>query len=113
MMGLVFIAGVGSALYINEVESELNDACSQWGWCMDWSQVPIIAIDDIGDTIDSAVDIQSIYMAEDINGLIGLRIDLKDVTNACLSLSPCDINASCTNQSLGVWNCSLCARLFR
>ena len=106
MMGLVFIAGVGSALYINEVESELNDACSQWGWCMDWSQVPIIAIDDIGDTSDSAVDIQSIYMAEDINGLIGLRIDLKDVTNACLSLSPCDINASCTNQSLGVWSCS-------
>ena len=106
LIGLLFLSGIGSTLYIDDVESELNDACSQWGWCIDWSQVPITANDDVSDTDDPAVDIQSLYMAEDVNGLIGLRIDLRDIANACLSLTPCDVNASCSNESLGVWSCT-------
>ncbi len=103
--GLMLIIGVSSTLYINDVDGQLNDHCTLWGWCIDWSQETPIASDVIGDTTDTAIDLQDVYMTETNDGDIAIRIDVSDVSNACLSLSPCDVNASCSNEPAG-YSCS-------
>lgn len=103
--GLVLVIGVSGTLYINNVDGQLNNHCTLWGWCIDWSQETPIASDVIGDTTDTAIDLHNVYMAETNDGDIAIRIDVADVSNACLSLSPCDVNASCSNEPAG-FSCS-------
>ena len=98
---LFILAGVSSLFVIYDVDSELNDHCSSWGWCADWSSETPIATDPSGDVNDPAIDLQSLYVLEATNENIAVRIDVNDVTNACASLSPCDANASCTNEPQG------------
>ena len=102
---MLLFLGVSGTLYINEVDGELYDHCALWGWCVDWSQKTPVATDVIGDTIDTAIDLHALYMAKNDQGDIAIRIDIGDLSNACLSLSPCDANASCSNEPAG-YNCS-------
>ncbi|MDB2410496.1 DUF1800 family protein [Pseudomonadales bacterium] len=99
--GFIIVVGLSGTLYMNNVDGELNNHCSLWGWCIDWSGELPIASDAIGDTADTAVDLHNVYMAETNDGDLAVRIDVGDVTNACLSLSPCDSNASCSNEPTG------------
>ncbi|MGB1191783.1 MAG: EGF domain-containing protein, partial [Pseudomonadales bacterium] len=99
--GFIIVVGLSGTLYMNNVDGELNNHCSLWGWCIDWSGELPIASDAIGDTADTAIDLHDIYMAETNEGDLAVRIDVGDVTNACLSLSPCDSNASCSNETAG------------
>ncbi len=103
--GLVIVVGFSGALYMNNVDGELNDHCTLWGWCIDWSSETPIATDVVGDVSDPAIDLHDLYMAETDDGDIAIRIDVADVSNACVSLSPCDINASCSNEPEG-YSCS-------
>ena len=101
LMGVMMVVGLTGTFYINEVDSELNDHCTVWGWCIDWSAYQAIAIDPSDDTDDTAVDLQQLFIAEADNGDVALRIEVNDVSNACLSLLPCDVNASCSNAPTG------------
>lgn len=101
LLGVMIVVGLTGTFYINEVDSELNDHCTVWGWCIDWSAYQAITIDPSDDTADTAVDLQQLFVAEADNGDIALRIEINDVSDACLSLLPCDINASCSNAPTG------------
>ncbi len=101
---VVFI-GLSGTLYINDVDGELNDHCTLWGWCVDWASEVPIASDVVGDVTDPAIDLHDFYMAKTNDGDIAIRIDVSDVSNACVSLSPCDTNASCSNEPAG-YSCS-------
>lgn len=103
--GFIVVVGLSGTLYMNNVDGELNDHCTLWGWCVDWSGEVPIASDVIGDAVDPAIDLQNLYMAETNDGDIAIRIDVADVSNACVSLSPCDVNASCSNEPEG-FSCS-------
>ena len=105
-IGSIFlVAGLSSTLFVDDVVSELNDHCSLWGWCADWSSETPIATDASNDTSDPTLDIQSLYVKEGSNGDIALKIVINDVSDACASLSPCGNNASCSNIASG-FSCS-------
>lgn len=99
--GLLLTLTIGSSFYITSVDGQPDDHCTLWGWCMDWLGATPIVTDSTNDTSDPAVDIQAVYITEANNGDIAVRIDINDVSNACVSLSPCDINASCSNEPTG------------
>lgn len=99
--GFIIIVGLSGTLYVNNVDGELNNHCTLWGWCIDWTNELPVASDAIGDTGDTAIDLYDVYMAETVDGDIAIRIDVADVSNACLSLLPCDTNASCSNEPAG------------
>lgn len=105
-IGAIFlVAGLSTTLFVDDVVSELNDHCSLWGWCADWSSETPIATDASNDTSDPTLDIQSLYVKEGSNGDIALKIVINDVSDACASLSPCGNNASCSNIASG-FSCS-------
>ena len=109
--GIVLLWGLSGMPFIAKVDGELNNHCSLWGWCVAWEGVNPIATDPANDTPDAAIDIQALYLTTASNGDVAVRIDVNDVSNACLSLSPCDVNASCSNEPQG-FNCTCNEGLF-
>jgi|GEM_PF-411406 len=110
--GMVLLMGLGGMPFIADVDGELNNHCALWGWCVAWDGVSPIATDPANDTPDTAIDIQALYMAKANNGDVAVRVDVNDVSNACLSLSPCDVNALCSNEAQVGYNCTCPAGLF-
>ena len=98
--GVVLLLSFGSGFHIVSVDGQAQDHCAIWGWCVDWSGISP-TVDSDATAAYPHIDLTAVSMTEADNGDIALRIDVADVNNACTSLSPCDANASCSNEPSG------------
>ena len=97
--GFVF-ASIGlSSMYVLDVAGSASSACSVLGFCFDWQTEQPVASDAVNDVTDPAIDIVNLYMRDTNLGSVMIGIELNDVSNQCVSLSPCNNNAECSQSS--------------